>query len=242
MSGQSDDSTGFNALSRAFKANPTIENYVKLRQDNPEAEIEVAVTGGIDWLFANDQLLQDHGVDPGLFASVLDASPTAISQISLVLLTRLVERNRMEAAGLTQLASRGKAIPDSLVNYLIAIMLDSLSWNDDLEIPRDLIVLTRHQLLGSDDPALTKRQRSHELEKSIVSIGAQLLESGASISTRIIAEILGINASTVSRMFPGDALQSRASEFLGGMRSITRSDTPFADIISKRVKENDGQE
>ena len=50
-------------LSRQFKANPTIDNYLKLRNDNPGLEIEVAVTGGLDWLLANDRLLRDFAIE-----------------------------------------------------------------------------------------------------------------------------------------------------------------------------------
>ena len=60
MSGQSDDSSGFSALSRAFKANPTLEYYVKLRRENPNEEIEVAISGSIEWLFANEEVYCAH--------------------------------------------------------------------------------------------------------------------------------------------------------------------------------------
>jgi hypothetical protein len=39
-------------LSREFKNDPTIENWVKLRRAHPSKEIETAIVGGIDAVFA----------------------------------------------------------------------------------------------------------------------------------------------------------------------------------------------
>jgi hypothetical protein len=38
----SDDEGGFNEISKTYKKDPTLENYVKLHREVPEAEIEVA--------------------------------------------------------------------------------------------------------------------------------------------------------------------------------------------------------
>jgi hypothetical protein len=220
-------------LSRAFKDSPTIENYLSLRRANPNSEIEVAFTNGLDWLFANETLLRENGIDPQWFASSLDANVEAISKMSLHLLDKLVDRSRLEKSGETHVMSRGVAISDSLVNYLIAVMLDALSWNDDLYIPRDLLVLTRYQILG-EEPAQLKQLESHRLEHDIAYIGAQILEYGRQVTTREIAKILNINASTVSRIFPGDKLQTESERQLEMTRGFHKSQTPFADMRAKR--------
>ena len=139
------------SLSRAYKNNPTIENYISLRRTNPNTEIEVAFTNGLDWLFANSEVLRENGIDPQWFASALDANEEAISKLSLHLLEKIVERSRLEKSGETHVMSRGIGISDSLVNYLTAVMLDALSWNDELYMPRDLLVLSSKnfaQLVG----------------------------------------------------------------------------------------------
>jgi hypothetical protein len=128
--------------------------------------------------------------------------------------------------------SRGIGISDSLVNYLTAVMLDALSWNDDLYLPRDLLVLLRYQILG-DEPAQLKQLESHRLEHSIAYIGAQILENGRQVTTREIAKILNINASTVSRSFPGDKLQTESERQLEMLRFFHKSQTPFADMKAK---------
>ena len=223
-------------LSEAFEANPTIANYVKLRRSNPNKEIEVAISGGLDWLLANENTLEKHGIEPRLFAKTLDANLQAISELCLQLLEKITERENAEAAGETHLIGRDKAISNSLVNYLIAAMLDALSWNDELNIPRDLIVLVRHQLGGGHNSTILKRQRSREIKMQVIFIGAQLLESEETLSARKIASILNVNVSTISRMYPENTLIHESAEILETMKSVMSSQTPFADIARKRVQ------
>ena len=223
------------SLSRVYKNNPTIENYISLRRTNPNTEIEVAFTNGLDWLFANSEVLRENGIDPQWFASALDADEEAISKLSLHLLEKIVERSRLGKSGETQIMSRGIGISDSLVNYLAAVMLDALSWNDRLYLPRDLLVLLRYQIIG-DEPAQLKQLESHRLEHSIAYTGAQILEYGRQVTTREIAKILNINASTVSRIYPGDKLQTESEKQLEMIRFFHKSQTPFAD---KRAKKRD---
>jgi hypothetical protein len=227
---------GFSELSKAFKRNPTIENCVKLRRENPDEEIEIAISDSLDWLFANSELLREIGVDPQWFASALDANSEAISKLSLRLLEKIIERKQEERAGQTQLVSRGKSISDSLVNYLAACMLDALSWNDQLEIPRDLIVLLRHQIIGDGETEQSKQLRSHKLGHDIGMVGAQLLEAGIKPSARNIAKTLSINASTVSRIFPEEKLLEESKRWLGAFQSFKNSTTPFADMATKRKR------
>jgi hypothetical protein len=227
---------GISELSKAFKRNPTIENYVKLRREKPDEEIEIAVTDGIDWLFANEKSLREIGIEPQWVASSLDANPEAISKVSLRLLEKIIERKYTESEGETHIVSRGKAISDSLVNYLAAMMLDALSWNDILEIPRDLIVLLRYQIIGDGETEQSRQLQSHKLEFDIGMVGGQLLEQGLQPSARTIAKILGVNASTVSRIFPKDKLLSESQRWLSAFQGFHKSRTPFADMETKRKR------
>jgi len=231
------DKSGFSPLSKAFKSDPTIENYVALRRKHPDEVIKVGISGGIEWLFANEDLLRSFNIPSNLVAGSLDADPDSISEFSLILMERLIERNDAEKEGKTHLASRGEAISDSQVNYLINMMLDSLDWNDDLFIPRDLIVLIRNQIGGGKDSAIAKRLKSHELEENAEFIGAQLLERGETVSLRKVASILQVNASTISRMYPGNTLIERSTKFLEQMKRGSKSETPFADNLEKRTSQ-----
>jgi hypothetical protein len=214
MTKRTENDSGFSALSRAFKANPTIEHYVKLRRENPGEQIEIATSGGIDWLFANEQLLRKFRVPPELIARALDADSDAVSELSLLLMERIVEREEAEKLGQTHLASRGEAVSDSLINYLINLMLDSLDWNDDLHIPRDLIVLIRHQVGG----ARSEWERSLEVQQkrsNAIWIAVQMAQQGHTPSYRKIAGALGVDATTVMRWFPNNELTEKMKALTG---------------------------
>ena len=223
MSDEKDSSSGFSALSRAFKANPTIEHYVELRRKYPDEVIEVAISGSIEWLFANESLLKTFDIPPELVASSLDADPVSISKLSLIIMERLIERNNAEKAGKTHLSSRGEAISDSLANYLINMMLDSLDWNDDLFIPRDLIVLIRHQI-GGETSDWNKKLKTHENRSNAVWIAFQLAQQGHMPSYREIGKMLGVNATTVMRWFPNNELTERMKK-MGQLFDLTNSDS-----------------
>ena len=99
----SDDDGSFNRVSKAYKANPTIDHYVKLRRKDPKAEIEIAVTGGLDQLYFMEEELNSYGFAPRLYASILDADPDAISELSLQIMEKMIEARVLEKAGETHL-------------------------------------------------------------------------------------------------------------------------------------------
>lgn len=202
MSGYgSEESGGYNELSKAYKKDPSIENYVKLRRANPKGEIEIAVIGGMEQLFFLESELRKYGFDPNLVASVMDADPEAISELSLQLMERMIEAKELAKNGKTHLSRRGLAVPNKLINWLIACMLDALSWNDDLYIPRDIIVLIRERLGGSN-PEYEQASHAHEMRWAAITIGGQLQAQGIKPSFRMLAGMLNVAPSTVKRWFP----------------------------------------
>jgi len=203
----SEDGGGFNTLTKSYKENPSIENYLKIRREHPGAEIEIAVIGGMEQLFFMEPELRRFGINPNLVASVMDANEKAISEMALQLLEKLVERNRKLKAGETHVSRRGTAIPDKLVDWMIACALDALSWNDNLYIPRDLIVLIRERLGGSK-PEYEKASHAHEMRWNALITGGQLLAQGHKPTFRLLSKFLDVAPSTVKRWFPdGEFLQ-----------------------------------
>jgi hypothetical protein len=195
---------GFNEFSTAYKNSPSIDNYVKLRRENPNAEIEVAVIGGMEELMYMQHVLPQYGIDPHLVAKVMDADPDAISEISLQLMEKIIEARKLTKAGKTQLMSRGLAVPDKLVDWIITCSLDSLSWNDYLHIPRDLIVLIRERLGGSN-PEYVQASRVHENKMNAACIAGQLKAQGVTPTFKMIGCIFDVAPSTVKRWFePGE--------------------------------------
>ena len=84
-----------------------------------------------------------------------------------------------------------------------------------------------------------KHHKSHELEENAELIGAQLLEHGEAVSLRKVASILQVNASTISRMYPGNTLIEKSTECLERIKRFSKSETPFADNLKKRTQQAD---
>jgi len=213
-----------NAISMQYLSAPSVEEYVRLRRLHPETLIEISTSWAIEWVFANEDVLKQHSIEPELVVGTLDADPAHISELSLRLMERLIERDAKLAEGQTHLARRQEAIGDSLVKYLISMMLDALDWNNQLEIPRDLIVLLKH-VMGTEDSGEARAMQVHQNRGNAKLIAAQIRNSGGAGSIRQIAQIMGVSASTVSRWFPAGDFEDEVSN----MQAFLKSD--YAESI-----------
>jgi hypothetical protein len=205
----SSEGGGFNEITKKYKADPSIENYVRLRRGNPEAEIEISKVGGFESMFYMREELARYGIDPELLGGILDADQDAISEMALRLMEKIIEARDIAADGETHLIRRGLAIPEKLLDWVICCSLDALSWNDDLMIPRDLIVVIRERLGGSNlhyekEGAIRQNKQNAGL------IAGQLMARGVVPTFKIIGQALGVAPSTVKRWFgPGEFEQAR---------------------------------
>jgi hypothetical protein len=182
-----------------YREEPTIENYVRVRKMFPEVEIEVSRFGGIEALFALEDKLKKFGVDPALVATALDADEPSIDALSLHLLELLTDREKLPKDGPKRIEERRNAISDTIVNYLIAEMLEALDWHGQtFRIPASLVVLIRHQLCGVN-PDLHEEYLSRErLYNAGFSLGRKL-KPNEKLSIREIAKFLQVPRSTVAR-------------------------------------------
>ena len=150
--------------------------------------------------------LRRFGIDPDLAAGAMDADEAAISELSLQLMEEIIEAHNLSKAGETHLVRRGLAIPDKLIDWLITCSLDALSWNDKLEIPRDLIVLIRERLGGSN-PEYEQASKANEKRMNAAIIGGQLKAQGVTPTLKILGKALGVAPSTVKRWFDKGELE-----------------------------------
>jgi hypothetical protein len=219
----------FSELSKLFKRDPTIENYVRLRRQYTGEVIEIAVSGGIEWLSSNAKMLESSGISPLLVGGVVEADQEYISELSLLLLEKIIEKKVREARGETHLVGRGNAISESLIDYLICMMLDSLEWSDELKLNRDLIVLIRERL-GALSSKWEKEQELHDKQNAATWIALELASKGKTPSVRAIAKVMNVSPSTVMRWFPDSDILKRAKEL------------PKFDLFSDKSETSDGGE
>jgi hypothetical protein len=196
-----DEDGNYNACTRAYKNNPSMELYLKLRRDNPDNEIEISFLGGIEALYCLEPELRKFGFDPQLVATTMDADPDAISELSLQIMQKIISAKAVARSGKTHLIPRQLAVPNKLIDWLVACMLESLSWNDHLYIPRDLIVLIRDRI-GASNSDFKRAVQTYEMRRKAIIIGGQLMARGVTPTFRLLGRILDVAPSTVKRWFP----------------------------------------
>lgn len=220
-------------MTKAYKANPSIELYVEMRRKYPEMLIEVATSASLDWLFANGELLESYGIDPQVVAGCLDAIPENIEELCLLLMENFILRRKLEAEGESHVQSRDEIITDGLANYLISMMLDALDWNDELDIPRALIVLIKHQF-NADVSAEKRKFEVHEKRTSAKWYAAQVRADGKPCSMREVAKLMGVSPSTVARWFPDGSFEEEVEQ----LKDILSSDSFFEmKKLGTRIRE-----
>ena len=212
----------FNESTYKYKANPTIEAYVSMRRTQPDTLIEISNTNGLDFLLEDEKPFRDIGIEPAAFASALDANPESQSEISLVLLERLIDRKRIAKGGQAHAISRKISISDVTVNYLIGCLLDALSWTDNLLISRELIVLIKHQLGVDDSDIRSELSRAANISRAKFAAAA-LIDKEEKVTLRKVAKLIGVQPSTVMRWFPDNDLELQGRIYSTALKSIKQS-------------------
>lgn len=187
-----------------YKAAPNLENYVTLRRQHPDVEVVEPLTGDVETISNMHETIQDYGIEPIRIVNCLDGNSEAVSELSLQLLEKIVEAQCLKKSGETQLSGRGLVVPDRVINWLIAYMLENLCINEPALMPRDLVTLIVEQLGGAKFSFETTARVNHQ-RSNAKWIGGQLLARGKVVSIRKIAKIMEVEPSTVLRWFPNDS-------------------------------------
>lgn len=201
-----------------YRREPTLENYLRVRQKFPEVEIQIALFGGIDPLFELEPEFQKQDIDPQLIAASLDGDEPSIDALCLRLMECLVAREKISNRERGHIQKRRAAISDAMVNYLIVTILESFDWNEmEFRIPASLVILIRHQITGSNPDLHTTylaRQRLHNVAIFV----AQNLKPDETLSINKLASFAGVTRSTAARWL-------KNKEFKGWLESARKWDT-----------------
>jgi hypothetical protein len=203
---------GCKRITEAYKRDPSSENYLNLRKEYPDKEIEVSFCCGLDQLCYMESELARYGISAEEFCLVLDANNSAISRYSLFFLEKIAEAKSLAEAGETHLARRGLAVPDKLIDWFITCALEAMSYNNRLKMNRDLIMLIRERLGGTTSEYLL-RYRVHEKKQNAALIGGQLKAQGVQPSLRRIAEHMHVNPTTLMRWFEPGELEGEVERY-----------------------------
>jgi hypothetical protein len=193
------------SLVEAYWKEPTIINYVRLSRAYGGSAIAQTF---IDFdAQAIEKELRQFGMEPLLVSGALDGNEFEIEELSLRLMERLIERDELAKEGHTQVQSRGFAIGDSLVDFLIVAMLQAAV--EDAHPA--LTVLIKERLCGQKPDYYEKYLRLMDQRKAIA-LAALKLPAGK-ITVRKVARLMNVEPSTVSRWFPDGDLQEKVDQF-----------------------------
>jgi hypothetical protein len=128
---------------------------------------------------------------PGLVAGAMDGFEPNIDELCLVLMDRIVAREKIVGVGALQ--RRRAAISDAMVNYLIAFMLEGPDWtNEEIRLPASLILLIRHQLGGLKGD-LHEEARAHETKVNLASAAAESTKLGEKPTISLLVKLASRN-------------------------------------------------
>lgn len=204
-----DQSGKWNEATKSYFQNPSAENYVRLRRENPDQEIATHIHGGIDQLFAVQDELRKYQIDPDKFVSVFDGDEKTISFYSLFFLEELIKARKLAKEGETHLVRRGIVVPDKLIDWFITCSLDAITRYNPSALSRDLVVLIRERF-GGPNPEYEKRAEVKKLRLDACWIAGSLLARGKTPTFRIVGEVLGVAPSTVKRWFADGEFEAEA--------------------------------
>jgi hypothetical protein len=207
---QSDQSYAhFQALVDAYQQAPTLANYVRLRRTFGGSGTDVAQFTAFDPLLIEMELRQ-FGIEPWLVSDAMNGDDRMIDELALRLMEALIERGKIEKEGTAHIQSRGIAISDALVDYLIIASLETTE-TYDAPLPSSLIVLIRERLCGAS-PDRHKEQVRLQRRQDAIALAALKFPSGK-VSIRSIAALMKVEPSTVSRWFPDGDFQQQVDRF-----------------------------
>jgi hypothetical protein len=116
----------FKTLVSAYEHDPDLENYVRLRRDFPEVEIDVGQFGGVEQFYELEPELSRHGIEEVVALGAFDADQFDIDELSLRLMECLISRAKALNRVPGYIDERRRAISDTLINYLIVMMLEAM--------------------------------------------------------------------------------------------------------------------
>jgi hypothetical protein len=184
-----------------YEKEPTIANYLQIRRDFPETEIEVGYFGGgIDAPFELEEKFAGQGIDPMLLLGAMLADEPDIDALCLQVLELLVTRGKLPKEGPGFIEKRRKAISDATINYLVVEILEAIDRRGDwIHIPGSLVVLIREQLCGSN-PDLHQQYLAGVRFRNAASIAERHFQrTGEQIPVRKLAAAAGVSRGTASR-------------------------------------------
>jgi hypothetical protein len=151
------------------------------------------------------------GIDEKLLADALDPEyhdslNPACEELAFQLLENIVLRMDLESSGETHLARSEKVIPDSIINEIALLMVESCGDNGTPP-PNSLSILLRVQLNRLEDLSFIPK------DSKAKDLAVLLYACDRTLSTRKVARAVGVDHTTVSRWKQETDFQNKIDTF-----------------------------
>jgi hypothetical protein len=200
----SEDYSVYQSLVDAYEKEPTITNYVRLYRATRASVVLQKFMDFDPRVIAKE--LQQFGIEPLLVSGALRGNEFDIKELSVRLMERLSERDILQKEGRTQVQSRGMAISDGLVDFLIVAMLQAALEEEHPALSH----LITERLCGQKPNYYNEHLRQIN-QREAVALAAKLLPGETSI--RKVAKLMKVEPSTVSRWFPAGDFKEQVEQF-----------------------------
>jgi hypothetical protein len=218
----------FQQLVVQYRKDPSIENYLCVRREFPEVEIQLDQFGGPDAVWNLEDEFKKVGLETKFISGVLDFHEPAVDTFCLRLLEMLMARGKLKHYN-SDWKSFPMPISDAMVAYLIVTMLEAFDRHSDEEVrvPTSLVVLIRHQLFGKKKHLhvahRTKTRRGEALHKV-----AKCLKPGEELSIKKLMRMADLPKTTAARWLR-DGFEHEVAWW---QKSIERHNTKFPKSAS----------
>jgi hypothetical protein len=210
----------FRRLVAGYWKDRNIQNYLEIRRNFPEIDIQVSLFGGLDPILSIQQDLEKQGIDFDLVVYALDGDEVDIDALSLHLLECLVARSKLPTTGPGHIQKRRSAISDTTVNFLIVVMLEAMDWHEEVSrVPGSLTVLIREQITGMQ-PDLFGSWMTSKKRNDAAHIVAQLCRPGRQMPVRKLAQLAGVSRSTAARWLSDRQFQESVDAYREAARKL----------------------
>jgi hypothetical protein len=208
--GSADRIADFRHRLAQYEKLPTLENYLTLRLDFPEVEVDVLLFSDTSAIYALKGTLKSQGIDPELVVGAMNGCAPEIDKLCLRLMECLVAKAKLSTDESGFIRRRRSAIDEALVDYLIVLMLEGMG-SDPIVIPSSLIVLIRDRLCGPT-PDLNTINEARQERENAAAMAARNLKP-AEMTSRKLANLTGVSKNKAASWLKKPEFRAMVDDF-----------------------------
>jgi hypothetical protein len=181
---------------------PKIDDFLKFSSKYEGVPFRSLWTfGGLEFVYSYEEDFNKIGISSDVLASCVDADSKAIRFVCRAILSSLSEAKTLFKEGHTQLASRGVTLNPAAAKAFILASLDAKErYQENDTVPELYFLLSQILFPGKPEVEDLEKSKNLRFTSTLLSF-AYLHKHGTYPSYRLLAKLLNVVPSTISRMF-----------------------------------------